>query len=98
MAGSDDGREVEGKGGGVEGGMQAWYLPDITLGLPKSHCYLHLVTPEAYQASPEGYVISRLYCRLLEDLLEPETYYAQLASTSYSLSCTETGLVLHLQV
>ena len=78
--------------------MQAWHLADITLGLPKSHLFLHMVTPEGYQASPEDYVTCRLYCRLLEDLLEPEVYYARLASTSYSLFCTETGMVLHLQV
>ena len=59
--------------------------------------YLHLVTPEAYR-TPHHWVCARLYCRLLDDLLEPEAYFARLASTSYSLSCSETGLVLHFQV
>ena len=44
--------------------------------------FLHLVTPEAY-LSPRHWVCARLYCRLLNDLLEPDVYFAQLASTSF---------------
>lgn len=61
------------------------------------HVYLHIITPEAYR-TPRQWVLSRLYCRLVNDLLESQVYYAQLAATSFSLSCTETGLTLHLQV
>lgn len=61
------------------------------------HVYLHVITPEAYR-TPRQWVLSRLYCRLVNDLLESQVYYAQLAATSFSLSCTETGLMLQLQV
>ena len=64
---------------------------------PQAHFFVHLVTPEAY-ATPTHWVCARLYCRLLDDLLESDTYFARLASTTYSLSCSETGLVLHFQV
>ena len=50
--------------------------------LPQAHVFLHLVTPEAY-LSPRHWVCARLYSRLLDDLLEPDVYFARLASTSY---------------
>lgn len=58
---------------------------------------MHLATPNTYLASPRQYVLARLYCRLLEDLLQPDVYYAELASTAYSLTCSEDGLVLQVR-
>ncbi len=78
-------------------GLRAWHRTDINLGLPKAHVYIHLATPETYR-SPYSWVCAKLYCRLLDDLLEADVYFAQLAATTYSLSCSETGLVLHIQV
>ncbi|GAX81935.1 hypothetical protein CEUSTIGMA_g9363.t1 [Chlamydomonas eustigma] len=77
-----------------DAGLQAWHKSDVSLGLPKVHVYLHLLTPEVY-CSSHNLVVAKLYCRLLDDLLEPEVYTAQLTASSYSLSASDTGLVFH---
>ena len=44
---------------------------------PQTHVFAHLVTPAAY-ASPAAWVTARLACRVMEELLQPDVYDAQL--------------------
>lgn len=59
------------------------------------HIQLHLVTPAVY-ASPEATGSIRLLVRVLEDLLLPQAYPAELAGSCYSLSSEQGGLQLKL--
>ncbi|EFJ44956.1 hypothetical protein VOLCADRAFT_94765 [Volvox carteri f. nagariensis] len=59
----------------------------------ETHVYVHLITRAVYE-TPDAWVTARLACRLLEELLQPDVYDAQLVGTSYSLSASETGLHL----
>lgn len=57
------------------------------------HLKLHIVTPAVY-ATPSATVSARLLVRVLDDLLLPVAYPAELAGTTYSLSTGQGGLVL----
>jgi hypothetical protein len=57
------------------------------------HLRLHIVTPAVY-ASPAATVSTRLLLRVLEDLLLPQAYPAELAGSSYSLDSEQGGLLL----
>lgn len=59
------------------------------------HLRLHLVTPATY-SSPAATVSTRLLLRVLEDLLLPQAYPAELAGSSYSLDSEQGGLLLRL--
>jgi secreted Zn-dependent insulinase-like peptidase len=59
----------------------------------QTHVFAHLITRAVYD-SPAAWMTARLSCRLLEELLEPDVYDAQLVGTRYSLSASETGLHL----
>ncbi|WIA09303.1 hypothetical protein OEZ85_008710 [Tetradesmus obliquus] len=76
-------------------GLCVWHCKDISYGLPKVHLRLHLVTPAAY-ASPASTISTRLLLRVLEDLLLPQAYPAELAGSSYSLDSEQGGLLLRL--
>ncbi|KAF6262496.1 Metalloenzyme, LuxS/M16 peptidase-like protein [Scenedesmus sp. NREL 46B-D3] len=76
-------------------GLCAWHRRDTSFGLPKVHLRLHLVTPAVY-ASPAATVSTRLLLRVLEDLLLPQAYPAELAGSSYSLDSERGGLLLRL--
>jgi secreted Zn-dependent insulinase-like peptidase len=54
---------------------------------------LHIVTPAVY-ATPAATVSARLLLRVLDDLLLPLAYPAELAGTCYSLSTGQGGLLL----
>jgi secreted Zn-dependent insulinase-like peptidase len=75
--------------------LSLWHHQDTSFAIPKTHLYWHLVTPCVY-ASPTSLVTSRLLCRLLHDLLLPDTYHAELAGTHWELSTAATGLLLHV--
>ena len=75
--------------------IKVWHKADISLEVPKGHVYVHLATPLSYLSSHEDYICCRIYCKLIDDLLEPSVYFAELAGSSYSLSCSDAGLVLH---
>eukprot|EP00878_Enallax_costatus_P010944 GHUV01011431.1.p1 GENE.GHUV01011431.1~~GHUV01011431.1.p1 ORF type:complete len:705 (+),score=247.42 GHUV01011431.1:138-2252(+) len=74
-------------------GLCAWVKTDTSYGLPKVHLYLHLVTPVTYN-TPESSVATRLLLRVLEDLLLPLTYPAELAGSCYDISTEQGGLTL----
>ncbi|GFR39769.1 hypothetical protein Agub_g254, partial [Astrephomene gubernaculifera] len=75
--------------------VRLWHRLDVSFGVPKTHVHVHLITRSVY-ASPASWVTARLACRLLEELLQPDVYDAQLLGCSYSLSASETGLQLSL--
>ncbi|KAF8073057.1 PXM16 [Scenedesmus sp. PABB004] len=74
-------------------GLCAWHAPDASYGVPKVHLRLHAATPAVY-SSPEAAVAARLLVRVLEDVLLPATYPAELAGSEYSLSVEQGGLTL----
>ncbi len=55
------------------------------------HLRLHLVTPLTY-ASPTASVSTRLLLRVVEDVLLPVTYPAELAGSWFDLSSDQGGL------
>lgn len=57
------------------------------------HLKLYIVTPAVY-TTPAVTVSSRLLVRVLDDLLLPTAYPAELAGTCYSLGTGQGGLVL----
>lgn len=59
------------------------------------HLRLHLVTLAVY-ASPASTISTRLLLCVLEDLLLPQAYPAELAGSSYSLDSEQGGLLLRL--
>jgi hypothetical protein len=61
--------------------------------LSQVHLKLHIVTPAVY-TTPAATVASRLLVRVLDDLLLPTAYPAELAGTCYSLGTGQGGLVL----
>lgn len=62
---------------------------------PQAHVFVHIATADVYR-SPASWVAARLAVRVLDELLQPAAYPAQLLGTSYGLSCSETGLHLAL--
>ncbi|KAG2488331.1 hypothetical protein HYH03_013181, partial [Edaphochlamys debaryana] len=76
-----------------DGAVRLWHRLDVSFGVPKTHVFAHLITPAAY-ASPAAWVTARLAVRILDELLQPDVYDAQLVGTSYSLTACETGFVL----
>jgi secreted Zn-dependent insulinase-like peptidase len=60
------------------------------------HLKLHIVTPAVY-STPESTVASRLLVRVLDDVLLPVAYPAELAGSSYSLSTGQGGLLLKVE-
>ncbi|GLC59471.1 hypothetical protein PLESTB_001491000 [Pleodorina starrii] len=75
------------------GSVRLWHRTDVSFGVPKTHVYAHLISRAVYD-TPAGWVTARLACRLMEELLQPDVYDAQLVGTGYSLSASETGLHL----
>lgn len=63
---------------------------------PQVHLKLHIVTSAVY-ATPSATVCARLLVRVLDDLLLPLAYPAELAGTSYSLSTGTGGLLLKVE-
>lgn len=72
-----------------------WHQTDVSLLVPKAHVYLHLATPLSYLSSHHDHLCCQLYCKLVDNLLEPSVYFAELAGTSYGLACSDDGIVLH---
>lgn len=62
---------------------------------PQAHVKLHLQTPFCY-STPAAFAATRLLLRIVEDLLLPEAYTADLAGTRYSLEASETGVKITL--
>ncbi|GIL80830.1 hypothetical protein Vretifemale_9906, partial [Volvox reticuliferus] len=73
--------------------VRLWHRTDVSFGVPKIHMYVHIITRAVYD-TPASWVTARLACRLMEELLQPDVYDAQLVGTSYSLAASETGLHL----
>ncbi|GLI60674.1 hypothetical protein VaNZ11_002876 [Volvox africanus] len=73
--------------------VRLWHRTDVSFGVPKIHMFVHIITRAVYD-TPASWATARLACRLMEELLQPDVYDAQLVGTSYSLSASETGLHL----
>ncbi|GIL50837.1 hypothetical protein Vafri_6957 [Volvox africanus] len=73
--------------------VRLWHRTDVSFGVPKIHVYVHIITRTVYD-TPASWTTARLACRLMEELLQPDVYDAQLVGTSYSLAASETGLHL----
>jgi insulysin len=74
--------------------ISVFTTPPVLLN-PQVHLRLHLVTPAVY-ASPAATVSTRMLLRVLDDLLLPVAYPAELAGSSYSLDSEQGGLLLKL--
>jgi secreted Zn-dependent insulinase-like peptidase len=70
-----------------------WFNQDTTFGTPKLYLYADLQLPAAY-SSPQSYVLTDLFVKLLNDSLNEFAYSAELADIRYRVSVTVNGLSL----
>lgn len=75
-------------------GLSVWHALDTRFGLPKVHLKLQLVTPEVYARQPADAVAARLLVAVVNDVLLPRSYAAELAGSCLDLSTGAGGLTL----
>ncbi|MFL0810759.1 MAG: insulinase family protein [Agarilytica sp.] len=73
--------------------LEGWYLNDNLYDLPKTFINARLKLPLVGQ-SPEHFVATKIYVRLMKDALNNMSYNASLAGLSYSLRATARGIDL----
>ena len=77
----------------AKGAVTGWYLNDNIYDLPKTSIAARFKLPAVVQ-SPEHYVATKIYTRILQDALNDTSYEAALAGLSYSLVATTRGVDL----
>ncbi|KAJ3020429.1 UNVERIFIED_CONTAM: Insulinase (Peptidase M16) [Siphonaria sp. JEL0065] len=70
-----------------------WFLLDTTYKVPRTSITLFIKSPVAY-ASPRFAVITHLYCDLVTDALNQQSYLAEMADLSFALNVTVEGIML----
>lgn len=73
--------------------VQLWHKTVTKFNTPKAVIYLACESPDAYQ-SPEKAVQSRVWAKLVEDVLNEISYDAHLAGLDFSLSPTTYGFLI----
>ncbi len=73
--------------------VTGWYLNDNIYDLPKTSVSARFKLPHVSQ-SPEHFVATKIYVRILKDSLNQTSYDAALAGVSYSLMANARGLDL----
>ncbi|KAG0015145.1 Insulinase (Peptidase M16) [Entomortierella chlamydospora] len=73
-----------------------WHKKDDVFWVPKVHLYFRLVSPIA-TLSPNHLVKSILYMKLVQDVLNEDSYSAALAGLSYSLTSNMEGIILKVE-
>ncbi|KAF9109336.1 Insulinase (Peptidase M16) [Mortierella sp. AM989] len=73
-----------------------WHKKDDIFWVPKAHLYFYFKSPTA-TLSPNHLVKSMLYVDLVHEVLNEDSYSAQLAGLSYSLTSTMDGIFLKVE-
>ncbi|KAF9431806.1 Insulinase (Peptidase M16) [Entomortierella beljakovae] len=73
-----------------------WHKKDDTFWVPKVHLYFRLISP-AVSLSPGHFAKSKLYVKLVEDALNEESYSAQLAGLSFSVTSSIEGIQVKVE-
>ncbi|XP_073259534.1 nardilysin-like [Porites lutea] len=74
---------------------KVWYLKDTKFKMPRARFYFHLISP-LLSSSPESMVLADMFLSVLEYNLKEIAYAADVAQLAYSMTISETGIVLKL--
>ncbi|CAN1125048.1 Insulin-degrading enzyme-like 1, peroxisomal [Linum perenne] len=70
--------------------LSLWYKPDTMFSTPKAYIKIDFSCPLAC-VSPEAFVLTDIFARLLMDYLNEYAYYAQVAGLYYGIGNTNSG-------
>ncbi|KAF9353781.1 Insulinase (Peptidase M16) [Mortierella sp. AD094] len=73
-----------------------WHKKDDVFWVPKVHLYFRLFSPIA-TLSPNHLIKSMLYVKLVQEVLNEDSYSAMLAGLSYSLTSSMDGIILKVE-
>ncbi|ORY46352.1 insulin-degrading enzyme [Rhizoclosmatium globosum] len=72
-----------------------WHLLDTKYKVPRTSVTLFIKSPVAY-ASPRFAVLTHLYCDLVTDALNQQSYLAEMADLYFGLDVTVEGIILSI--
>lgn len=58
--------------------FRMWHTLDTSFGIPKVHLRFHLSSPYVY-SQPASWMTTRLWVQIVNDVILPEAYHAQIA-------------------